>query len=70
MVDLASTLDPSREIDQLSPSEGGKEVGEPVVVADLGVLVVRRGLAGLGGEVTAAGRDPPRPSRPCPHRRS
>ena len=43
----------------MAPAEGGQEVGQAVVVADLGVLVVGRRLAGLGGQVTGPFGDPP-----------
>ena len=51
---------------ELAAADGGEEVREAVVVADLDVLVVRRGLAGLGGEVAAVGEA----LRGAPDRRS
>ena len=39
---------------QLGPAERGQEVAEPVVVADLGVLVVGGRLPGLGAQVPHA----------------
>ena len=41
---------------QLAAAEGGEQVAQPVVEADLRVLVVRRRLARLGGEVARPGR--------------
>ena len=45
-----SDVDPSLQIGELGPAQRRKEVGEPVVVADARVLVVRRRVAGLGRE--------------------
>src|SRR5581483_8796282 len=50
-LDGAPAGDPLVERGQLAPAEGGQEVGQAVVVADLGVLVVGGRLPGLGGEV-------------------
>ncbi|GAB3957873.1 hypothetical protein GCM10027614_74190 [Micromonospora vulcania] len=40
---------------ELGPAESGQQRAEPVVVADVPVLVVRHRLAGLGGQVAGSG---------------
>ena len=55
---------------ELGAAERREDVGEAVVVADLGVLVVRDGLTRLGGELADVIRQPPIVrSAACRHRR-
>ena len=51
LVELPAPVDPVPQVLELGPTERSQDVGQPVVVADLGVLVVGRRLAGLGGQI-------------------
>ena len=46
----------SLSVAELAPPDRGEQVAQAVVVADRGVLVVRGGVAGLGGEDSGRGR--------------
>ena len=49
--DLLFAAHPIIQDAQLPATDGGEDVAQPVVGADLRVLVVRRGIARLGGEL-------------------
>jgi len=51
-MDRATTLDLFVQILQLPPADRGEKIAQPVVVADVTVLVVRRGIARLSGEMS------------------
>ncbi len=53
-VDLLASGDSAVEPHQLTASEGGQEIAETVVVAQLRVLVVGRRFSGLAGQVARA----------------
>ncbi len=48
--DLPLAAHSFRQHPQLPATDGGEDVAQAVVVTDLGMLVVRRGVTGLGGQ--------------------
>ena len=69
-VDSLPRRHPLRQHRQLRPADRGQEVAEAVVEADLGVLVVRYGLARLRRELARVRDERVVAARPAPRHRS